>query len=119
MNIVLMVAILASSAIPVHAQDQPDVAKLKADAQNVVKIISGDKQKVQIYCEISKLSDQADDEEDVEKAEEMRGKAGKLKEALGPEFIALVGRLKDADPNSQDTEEIGLILNSLDDLCGD
>jgi hypothetical protein len=43
MNIVLMVAILALSTTAVHAQDQPDVAKLKAEAEDVVKIISGDK----------------------------------------------------------------------------
>jgi len=45
MNIVLMVAILAISATPVPPQDRPDIARLKADAENVVKIISGDEGK--------------------------------------------------------------------------
>ena len=62
MNIVLMVAILAISATPVHAQgQQPDTAKLKADAENMVKIVSGDKLKIQTYCEIFDLHDQIDD----------------------------------------------------------
>jgi hypothetical protein len=44
MNIPLIVAILLISAPPVYAQDQqPDAAKLKADAQKVVSIIKGDK----------------------------------------------------------------------------
>ena len=50
MNIVLMVAILVLSTMPLLAQDQPDIAKLKADTENVVKIISGDKAKVEAYC---------------------------------------------------------------------
>jgi len=41
-------------------------------------------------------------EQDSEKAEELRQKAAKLEEALGPEFIALVSSLRGIDPNSQD-----------------
>jgi hypothetical protein len=37
-------------------------------------------------CEIFELGDQIDDEQDAEKAEELRQKAAKLEEALGPEF---------------------------------
>ena len=45
MNRLLIIAILVISTVPLYAQDQmPNTAKLKADAQNVVKIISGDKQ---------------------------------------------------------------------------
>jgi len=55
MNSVLIVAILVISAMPVLAQDQPNVAKLKADAENVVEIISGDKRKIETYCEIAAL----------------------------------------------------------------
>jgi hypothetical protein len=47
MNIVLIGAILAISATAAYAQDQqPDTAKLKADAENMVNIISGDKLKI-------------------------------------------------------------------------
>ena len=63
--------------------------------------ISGDKLKTQTYCEIFELGDQIDDEQDAEKAEELRQKAAKLEEALGPEFVALVSSLRGIDPNSQ------------------
>jgi hypothetical protein len=59
MNLKLTVAILAIAVVPVCAQaQQPSGAKLKADAQNVIKIISGDKAKTQTYCQIDELSDQ-------------------------------------------------------------
>ena len=51
------------AAVPVCAQAQtPSAAKVtKADAQKVLKIISGDKAKTQTYCEIAKLGDQIEE----------------------------------------------------------
>jgi hypothetical protein len=120
MNRLLIIAILVISTVPLYAQGQtPNTAKLKADAQNVVKIISGDKLKTQTYCEIAELSDQIDEEENPTKAEELSHRVNKLEEKLGPEYLALVGGLKDIDPNSQDAQEIGSILEALDRFCGD
>jgi hypothetical protein len=119
MNPMMIVAILVISAVPVCAQgQQPSAVKLRADAQNVVKIISGDKLKTQTYCEIAELSDQIDQEEDPTKAEELSQKRDQLERKLGSEFVALVGGLKDIDPNSQDGQEIGSILQELDKFCG-
>jgi hypothetical protein len=59
MDLKLIVAMLAIAAVPVCAQaQQSSTAKLKADAQNVVKIITGDKAKTQTYCQIADLIDQ-------------------------------------------------------------
>jgi hypothetical protein len=56
MNLKLIVAVLAIAVVSLCAQaQQPSGAKLKADAQNVVKIISGDKAKTQTYCQIDEL----------------------------------------------------------------
>src|SRR5215831_5148528 len=119
MNLMSRVGVLAISAVPMYAQAQQSGAvKLKADAQNVVKIVSGNKLKIQTYCEIVELSDQIDEEQGSSKAEELSQKVDKLVEKLGPEYIALVSNLKDIDPNSQDAQEIGSILGRLDDLCG-
>jgi len=122
MNIVLMVAILVISTTSVYAQDQANVAKLKADAENVVKIVSSDKRKLQTYCEFADLSDQIDQahqEQDTEKAEELSQKVDELGRKLGPEFVALADALKNMDPNSQDGQEIGSIFDKLDEFCGD
>jgi hypothetical protein len=122
MNTTLMVAILAISATPVYAQDQPNIAKLKADAENVVEIVSSDKHKLQTYCEFAELSDQigeANEDGDAKKAEELSQKINELGTKLGPEFVALADALKNMDPNSQVSPELGLIFNKLDALCED
>jgi hypothetical protein len=36
---------------------------------------------------------------------------------LGPEYVALMTRLDDIDPNSQEALEIGSALETLDKLC--
>jgi hypothetical protein len=123
MNIVLMVAILAISTTAAYAQDQqPDTAKVKADAENMVNIISGDKLKIQTYCEILDLDDQIDDanlNKDTKKATELSEQADELEKKLGPEYSTLANDLKDIDPNSQDGREIGSLIDKLDQLCGD
>jgi hypothetical protein len=122
MNTTLMVAILAISATPVYAQDQPNIAKLKADAENVVEIVSSDKHKLQTYCEFAELSDQigeANEDGDAKKAEELSQKINELGTKLGPEFVALADALKNMDQNSQISPELGLIFNKLDALCED
>ena len=120
MNQLLIIAILVIGTLPLYAQgQQPNAAKLKADAQNVVTVISGDKRKTQIYCEIAELSDEIDQEENPRKTEELSQKIDDLERKLGAEYVALVGSLRDIDPNSQDAQKIGSILEALDRLCED
>ncbi len=58
----LIVAILLISSAPLYAQGaQPDLAKLKADAQKVVSIISSDKAKTQTFCQLLIIGKQADE----------------------------------------------------------
>ena len=59
LNGLLIVAILFTSTAPLYAQRQrQNLAKLKADAQNLVGIIRSDKTKTQTYCQIDDLSEQ-------------------------------------------------------------
>jgi hypothetical protein len=95
---------------------------VKADAENVVNIISGDKDKIESYCELADLNDQIDEakqEQDMEKAVELSQKIDELGSNLGPEFVALADALKKMDPNSEDGKEIGSIFDKLDKLCED
>jgi hypothetical protein len=76
----------------VYAQDQQNTAKLKADAENMVKIIGSDRAKVQTYCQFADLSDaisQAIQEHDITKAGELSKKANDLEKKFDPEFAAL------------------------------
>jgi ABC-type transporter Mla subunit MlaD len=110
---------LLISTLYAQAQ-QPSGAKLKADAQNVVKIISGDKAKTQTYCQIDELSDQvtqAAQKKDNKKVEELSRKMQELEGRLGPEYVALAKELEDVDPDSQDGQEISSAIDALDRLC--
>ena len=121
-----IVAIAAIAALPLCAQAQQMQQKgtskvTKADAQKVVKIISGDKAKLKIYCDIATLGDQIDDaaqKKDEKKLEELSQKADDLGTKLGPEYVALMDGLQDSDPDSKDGAEIGNMLETLDKQCG-
>ena len=122
MNLKLIVAILVIAALPVFAQAQPPstVKVTKADAQKVIKIISGDKAKTQIYCGIVKLGDQieqAGEKKDTKKVDELSQKIDELGKRLGPEYVALMDGLRDIDPESEDGEEIGSMFTAFDKLC--
>jgi ABC-type transporter MlaC component len=75
-NLRLIVTILVIAAAPRCAQAQkPTPAKVtKADAQKVLKIISSDKAKTRIYCEMAKLGaqmEQANETGDSEKFDKL------------------------------------------------
>jgi uncharacterized protein YpiB (UPF0302 family) len=92
MNRPLMVGILVISTVPLYAQvQQPDAAKLKADADKVVSTISGDKAKTQTYCQMTNLGEQIDQaiqEKDRNKLEALAQKVNELEKQLGPEYLA-------------------------------
>jgi hypothetical protein len=123
MKAMQMLAAFVIFAVPVCAQDQhSNLVKLEINAQKVVKIISGDKLKTKTYCEIVDLGEQIDEanqQQDADKAEELSQKINGLQTHLGPEFVALADGLKNVDPNSKDGQEISSILEKLDELCED
>ena len=123
MNLRLIVTILVIAAAPVCAQAQkPTPAKVtKADAQKVLTIISGDKAKTQIYCQMAKLGDQmeqANETGDSKKFDALFQKMNELGKQLGPEYAALVDGLQDIDPQSEVGQAISSTLDALDNLWG-
>ncbi len=115
----LVAAILVISAMPARGQ-QPSADQLKAHAQNAVKIISGDKQKIGAYCELDDVTDQFDqavEEKDTKKATELSQKGEELLRKLGPEFAALADGMQSVDLSSQDVREIGSIIGNLSEYC--
>jgi len=116
----LIVAVLVITATPLCAQAQKPNTVTKADVQKVVQLISGDKAKTQIYCDIGKLNEQMaeiDETKDAKKAAALAAEIEALGKKLGPEFTALSERLQDVDPESEDGKQISLILEPLDKLC--
>jgi hypothetical protein len=121
LNGLLIVAVLIVSAASLHAQrQQQNVAKLKADARNIVGIIGGDNAKTQAYCQIVDLGrqlEQAEKEKDRKKTRVLSPKINQLQKQIGPEFVTLANILKKVDLNSPDGREIALIIQSLNQSC--
>jgi len=121
MNRLLIVGILLlSTMLPYAEAQQPNTAKLKADAQKLVSNIRGDKAKTQAYCQINSLGGQmveAIQEKDDKKAEALFQRVNNLEKQLGSEYHALFDALYDADPNSKDVQDILSMFDSLDESC--
>jgi hypothetical protein len=116
-NRLLIVGILVISTMPLFAlAARPDLAKLRAEAQNVVSIIKGDKAKTDVYCQINDLGEQIDGA-DQKKAEALSQQVIELEKKLGPEYSVLVNDLKNVDPNLPEGRDIDSILAPLDDSC--
>ncbi len=118
----LIVGILIILTAPLFAQPKRDPAKLKADAQKVIRSISVDKAKIAAYCEVTDLGGQAVEaaqEKDEKKADALMQRVDELEKILGPEYPALFNALYDADPNSEDVQDILSMFAMLDQSCPD
>jgi hypothetical protein len=93
---------------------QPDVAKLKADARKVVGRISSDKAKTEAHRQITDIGGQVD-RADQEKNSKKRMDLSRLQKKLGPKHVALIHALKDVDPESPHGQELASIIESLKD----
>jgi len=121
-----LVAAISALAIPAlaHAQQsgpQPKAPKpTKADAQNVVQIITSDKVKTQAYCDLNKLEDQVkavQQNTDSKTVETLTKQAEALIDKLGPEYFKLMDGLEQVDPKSSEAKEFMSILSELDKRC--
>src|SRR3984893_7444805 len=123
MNLKLIIAVTAFAATPALAlaQGGPKAAKpTKADAQKVVQTIKGDKAKLDAYCAIGKLGDQAAEAEqkkDQKKMEGLQKQADALAQEVGPESLTFTAGMEALDPDSKDGKEIIAILEALDKSC--
>lgn len=121
MGRLLSVGILIASTLPLSAQgQQPDPAKLAAEAEKVVSIIKADKAKRQVYCQIAHLSEQMDQavkENDKKKFEELAQTANEQERQLGPEYLALVESFRDVSLISKEGEKIVSMFDKLDESC--
>jgi hypothetical protein len=121
MDRLLIIAVLLNSALTSYAQaPQPDTADLKAYAQNVVRIIVGDKAKTQAYCQIHSLGDEMDRAEqtmDEQKGDVLTKQINDLEKQMGPEYLALFDALNNADQNSKDFQDILSLFHALDESC--
>jgi len=121
MNTVLIVAILLVSTAPLYAQrQQGNVAKLKADAQKVVSIISGDEAKNQTYCEARDIAEQivqAIQQKDNKKVDDLSNNLIEQQKNLGSEYLALMKSLRSVILSPKDVQEVEASFDKLDESC--
>lgn len=113
---------IATAPVRVQAQTPAPSKVTKADAHKVLSIISGDKAKIRIYCQMARLGhqmEQANETGDSKKFDVLFHRMYELGKKLGPEYAAMVDGLQDIDPESEVGQEISLTLDALDNLCGD
>ena len=128
MNLKLVIAIAAIAALPAVAlaQKGPPPAKgapkgpTKAEVQKVVNMIKGDKTKLDTYCQIGKLGEQAQaaaEKKDQKKMEDLNKQADALGAKIGPDYVKLMGNMENVDPESKDGKELIALFDSIDESC--
>jgi hypothetical protein len=88
--------------------------------QQVLEIISGDKTKLQQYCDIVKLDQkiaEADRRNDTNTLEVLIKQADDLAQKIGPEYVTMMEGLAQIEENSSDRVQMAAALASLDKLC--
>ncbi len=96
--------------------------QVEGGAQKVISSISVDKAKIAAYCEVTDLGGQAVEaaqEKDEKKADALMQRVDELEKILVPEYAALFNALYDADPNSEDVQDILSMFAMLDQSCPD
>jgi hypothetical protein len=127
MNLKLVIAVSLFVAMPMVAFAQqkgsppPKAPKPTiADAQKLVQLISGDKAKLQAYCDLGKLQEQMDkaaQKKDNKTLETLGAKAEALAQQIGPEYAKVMDGLDEVDPNSAEGKQFTAVFDSLVKLC--
>jgi hypothetical protein len=121
MNLKLIVVSLVIAAMPGWAQAQSAVTP--DDAQQVIAMISGDKDKTQTYCDMVKLNDQIDQaDQRGANTNELNQQKDQLAAKLGSEWSALMTAYRDVDLNTkaglETVAQMQTLIDALDKLCG-
>jgi hypothetical protein len=124
MNWKHIVAVCVIAAIPSLALAQQKGAAApkptKADVAKVVQIISADKAKVKVYCDIGKLQEDAqklDEKKDAKKLADLDKQIEALAKKLGPEYAKLMQAMQNIDPNSAEGKDLFGAFEPLDKMC--
>ena len=109
LNLVAAISALTIPALAHAQQGGPQPKPTKADAQNVVQIITSDKVKTQAYCDLNKLEGEvkAADQKNTKTLEALSKQAKSLVDELGPEYFKLMDGLEQVDPKSSGHKLLG------------
>jgi hypothetical protein len=123
MKLKLLMAVTMFAIAPIAAfaqKDHPTPKPTVEDAQKVVQAISSDKNKLQAYCELSKLQDQvekAEETNDTKTIDELTAKADSLEQQVGPDYSRILDGLDELDPKTVEGQKYIAVLDTLQDKC--
>src|SRR5271168_3006653 len=121
LKLVMAVSLFAVTPMIAYAQKPGPAPKpTVADVQKLVQMISGDKAKVKIYCDIDKLQQQmatAAQKKDKKALEALGAKVSDLAQQLGPDYIKVMDGLDAVDPNSAEGKKFTAVFDPLDKQC--
>ena len=126
MTLKLVVAVSLSIALPVitYAQKQSPTntapKPTSAQVRKLVQMISSNKDKLKVYCDLNQLDKQLEEAEqrrDIHALEALNAQADSLERKISPEYTQVMDGLELVDPNSADGKQAAAAIDTLTKRC--
>jgi hypothetical protein len=120
--VIAVIFLAATSSVAFATEEEPNQPPKPTilEVQKVVQTISGDKKKLQAYCELGKLQEQmekAQEKNDTKLIDDLFAKADSLEQQLGPNYAIIADGIGDLDPNSAEGKKFAAVFEPLNKQC--
>ncbi len=125
-KLVIAVALSVSIAVPgiAFAQKQSPINTVPkpsiAQVRTLVQMISSNKAKLKIYCDLNQLDEQLEEAErrkDRAMLEALNAKADNLERQISPDYTKVTDSLEIIDPNSAEGKQFAALIGTLTKQC--
>ncbi len=122
--VTLAVAAIVGHPVSAYAQKQSPTKTVPnatiAQARKLVQMISGNKDKLKVYCDLNQLDKQlqeAEQRKDSQALEVLNARADSLERKISPEYTQVMDGLELLDPNSADGKQAAAAIDTLTKQC--
>ena len=115
-SIVVSGIAFAQKQSPIDTAPKPSIAQVR----KLVQMISTNKAKLKIYCDLNQLDEQleeAEHQKDREMLEALNAKADNLERQITPEYTKVMDSLEIIDPNSAEGKQFAALIGTLTKQC--
>jgi hypothetical protein len=123
LKLAMVATLLAVAPLGAFAQqdepNQPPKPTME-EVQKFVRTISGDKKKLQAYCELGKLQEQtekAEEKNDTKALDDLFAKADSVERKVGPDYARIVDGLGEVDPSSDEGKKFIALFDPVHKQC--
>lgn len=116
LSIVVPCIAFAQKQSPIDTAPKPSIAQVR----KLVQMISTNKAKLKIYCDLNQLDEQleeAEHQKDREILEALNAKADNLERQITPEYTKVMDSLEIIDPNSAEGKQFAALIGTLTKQC--